>query len=67
MSLVLNICIFIVHIKSIFIIKIMADDSLRLINENDLTDFYITLNKNDEYRMVKPKYRKIDNFIIIKK
>ena len=45
----------------------MADDSLRLINENDLTDFYITLNKNDEYRMVKPKYRKIDNFIIIKK
>ncbi|HDA5584424.1 TPA: hypothetical protein PIR93_001938, partial [Staphylococcus aureus] len=66
--LFLNICIFIVHIlKSIFIIKIMADDSLRLINENDLTDFYITLNKNDEYRMVKPKYRKIDNFIIIKK
>ena len=28
------------YIKINFIIKIMADDSLRLINENDLTDFY---------------------------
>ncbi|MCJ1655206.1 hypothetical protein MT340_000210 [Staphylococcus sp. NRL 16/872] len=66
--LFLNICIFIGHIlKSIFIIKIMADDSLRLINEKDLTDFYISINKNNEYRIVKPKYRKTDNYIIIKK
>ncbi|OHO72677.1 hypothetical protein HMPREF2580_04025 [Staphylococcus sp. HMSC036D05] len=66
--MVLNTLILFVYIiRSVFILRIPVDDTLFRIKANELENYYIILNGNNNYYIIKPKYRGDTTYYLVKK
>ncbi|PCF62971.1 hypothetical protein B5C01_02360 [Staphylococcus delphini] len=53
-------------IRSIFVLKTPVDNTLFRINKHELDEYYIILNEKNGYAIVKPEYRKMTNYYLLK-
>ncbi|MDR9833574.1 hypothetical protein [Staphylococcus coagulans] len=65
--MIFNIILLFLHIiRSIFVLKMRVDDLLFRINQHDLEEYYNILNEKNGYVIVKPEYRKMTNYYLLK-
>ncbi|HHD1279302.1 TPA: hypothetical protein ACN103_002616, partial [Staphylococcus aureus] len=65
--MIFNVILLFFHIiRSIFVLKMPVDNLLFQINEHELEEYYIILNAKNGYVIVKPEYRKMTNYYLLK-
>lgn len=65
--MILNVVLLFLHIiRSIFVLKMPVDDLLLRINQHELEEYYNILNEKNGYVIVKPEYRKMTNYYLLK-
>ncbi|MDW4068671.1 hypothetical protein QI274_12470 [Staphylococcus saprophyticus] len=53
-------------LRAVFVLKIPVDSVITRISEHELERYYIILNEKNGYIIVKPEYRKMTNYYLIK-
>lgn len=65
--MIINVLLLLLYIiRSVFVLKMPVDDLLFQINQHELEEYYIILNEKKGYVIVKPEYRKMTNYYLLK-